>query len=85
MVISVDNDLALNDKLIEDVKREATEMVRTLMGIDLLKVILYASRARGDYLADSDVDLALLPKCDRMEAKKVEKRQSCKLIMQIIL
>lgn len=66
------NILALNDKMIENVKWEATEMVKQLVGGDLLKMILYGSCARGDYTDDSDVDIALLLKCDRMEAKKYD-------------
>lgn len=39
------------------------------MGKDLIKVILYGSCARGDYTQGSDVDIALITACDRMEAK----------------
>ena len=35
-------------------------------------MILYGSCARGDYTRESDVDIALLTKCDRMEAKKYD-------------
>ena len=68
----MDNDLALNYKVIENVKQEATEMVKTLMGTDLVEVILYGSCARGDYTDDSDIDIALLVKCNRLEAKKYD-------------
>lgn len=64
------NQLALNHKIIDKVKQEATEMVKTLMGVDLSEVILYGSCARGDYTDDSDIDIALLVKCNRMEVKK---------------
>jgi len=36
---------------------------------DLESVILYGSYARGDYDQDSDIDIALLLKCTRMEMK----------------
>ncbi len=42
------------------------------MGDDLVKIILYGSCARGDYTKDSDVDIALLTKCNRMEVKKYD-------------
>ncbi|MCM1143101.1 MAG: nucleotidyltransferase domain-containing protein [Blautia sp.] len=63
-------ELALNSKTIEKVKLEATEMVKLLMGKDLMEVILYGSCARGNYEDDSDIDIALLTKCNRIEAKK---------------
>lgn len=64
--------LHLNYKIIDKVKQEATEMVKTLMGDDLCEVILYGSCARGDYTDDSDIDIALLVNCNRMEAKKYD-------------
>ena len=45
--------LALNSEKIEKVKIEAAEMVKTLMGSDLIEIILYGSCARGDYTDDS--------------------------------
>lgn len=62
--------ILLNDFIIEDIKKEATELVKKLMGNDLIKVILYGSCARGDYTQDSDIDIALITNCDRMEVKK---------------
>lgn len=47
-------------------------MVKMLMGMDLAEVILYGSCARGDYTDDSDIDIALLINCNRMEAKKYD-------------
>lgn len=64
------DEILLNDVVIENVKREATESVKAVMGEDLIKVILYGSCARGDYTQDSDVDIALITVCDRMEAKR---------------
>lgn len=64
--------LALNSETIKKVKIEATEMVKMLMGSDLIEVILYGSCARGDYTADSDIDIALLMECNRTEAKKYD-------------
>lgn len=64
--------LTLNYRILDKVKQEATEMVKMLMGMDLAEVILYGSCARGDYTDDSDIDIALLINCNRMEAKKYD-------------
>ena len=63
-------DLALNDEMINTVKKEAASLASELMQEDLVEVILYGSCARGDYTEDSDIDIALITRCDRMEAKK---------------
>lgn len=64
------DEILLNDTVIEKVKNDTTEMVKTVMGKDLIKVVLYGSCARGDYTQDSDIDIALITACDRLEAKK---------------
>lgn len=63
-------DLALNEETITTVKKEAASLASEVMREDLVEVILYGSCARGDYTDDSDIDIALITKCDRMEAKK---------------
>ena len=63
-------DLTLTDKEIEIAKEEIVEKTQNLLKADLVKIILYGSCARGDYNADSDIDIALLTKCDRDDAKK---------------
>ena len=40
--------LALNSETIEKIKMEATEMIKEIMGSDLMEIILYGSCARGD-------------------------------------
>lgn len=62
--------MVLDSDIIDKVKKEAMCLVSELMRDDLVEVILYGSCARGDYTADSDIDIALITKCDRMEAKK---------------
>jgi len=62
----------LNDNLINEVKEECTSLVRDLLKEDLVEVVLYGSCARGDYTEDSDIDIALLTKVNRLEAKKYE-------------
>ena len=63
------NELILDEQTINIVKLEAVKLASELMREDLVEVILYGSCARGDYSADSDIDIALITKCNRMEAK----------------
>ena len=65
-------DAILNDNLINEVKEECTSLVRDLLKEDLVEVVLYGSCARGDYTEDSDIDIALLTKSNRLEVKKYE-------------
>lgn len=72
MVTIAELNLNLSNEIIEKIKVEATEEIKEIMFSDLIQVILYGSCARGDYHADSDVDIALLTKCDRYEVKKYD-------------
>lgn len=63
-------EIALNAAVINHVKEETTELVKDVMKDDIIKIILYGSCARGDYTTDSDIDIALITACDRMDAKK---------------
>ena len=65
-------DAILTNDLINEVKEECTSLVRDLLKEDLVEVVLYGSCARGDYTEDSDIDIALLTKSDRLEVKKYE-------------
>ena len=65
-------DAILNNDLINEVKEECTSLVRDLLKEDLVEVVLYGSCARGDYTEDSDIDIALLTKSNRLEVKKYE-------------
>lgn len=62
----------MNDDLINIVKHESTYRVRNLMKEDLIEVVMYGSCARGDYVEDSDIDIALLTKSNRLEVKKYD-------------
>lgn len=64
------NDFIMNDEIIEQIKTEVTSSVVRLMGYDIVEMVLYGSCARGDYTEDSDIDIALLTKCDRTDVKK---------------
>ena len=64
------DDLSLNSYTIDAVKKEAFHLVTELLQNDLIEAILYGSCARGDYTEDSDIDIALLTRCDRIEAKR---------------
>ena len=63
-------DLALNTERIQAVKDYVVDKIKDFMKSDLVEIILYGSCARGDYTEDSDIDIALITKCDRLEAKK---------------
>ena len=64
----------LDDRLISLVKVESTYLVHDLMQDDLVEVVFYGSCARGDYMEDSDIDIALLTKSERLEAKKYDEQ-----------
>ncbi len=50
--------------------------VKKIYGMHLRKVILYGSYARGDFKADSDVDIMILLDLSDMELKKYSQRLS---------
>lgn len=66
------SDLRLDAEVIDRVKKESVPKLRDIVGNNLRQVILYGSCARGDYNQDSDIDIAVLTECDRMEAKKYD-------------
>lgn len=49
---------------------EIKEGLNKVMASDLDSAILYGSYARGDYDEESDIDIAVLVKCSRIEMKK---------------
>lgn len=67
-------EITLDDNLIDVIKKESTCLVRSLMKEDLIEMLLYGSCARGDYTKDSDIDIALLTKSDRLEVKKYDEK-----------
>lgn len=64
--------LSLTKSVIENAGKDAVTAVESVLSEDLEKVILYGSCARGTYDDDSDIDIALITKCNRIEAKKYD-------------
>lgn len=62
--------LSLNDKVIENIRCEVVKLAKELLKEDLISIILYGSCAWGDYSEDSDIDIALIIKSDRLTAQK---------------
>ena len=56
-------------KTIEYVKSEAVKNITRILNDDCRQIILYGSYARGDFTADSDIDIAILTVCDRNQVK----------------
>lgn len=58
-----------------DIKVAEELFVKCVPGIlknHIDKIIIYGSCARGDFNDDSDIDIAILTTCDRLEAKKYD-------------
>ena len=53
-------ELLLTDEIVDRIKVEAIDMVKDIMGVNLVQVILYGSCARGDFTDDSDIDMHCL-------------------------
>ena len=60
----------MNTDMINLVKEKCAYQVRNLMKDDVMGIVLYGSCARGDYTEDSDIDIAILTRSDRLEVKK---------------
>lgn len=56
--------------VLETVKNITVKDIPVVFHDDCRRIILYGSCARGDYTADSDVDIAILTECDREQVKK---------------
>ena len=62
--------ISLNEQVIQAVEKRNSSLNNRGYGSDVVKIILYGSCARGDYTEDSDIDIALLLKSDRLKQKK---------------
>ena len=58
------------ERILEAVKMATVKEIPAIFDDDCRQIILYGSCARGDYTADSDVDIAILTDSDREQAKK---------------
>lgn len=54
---------------IEYVKSETVKSITKILKEDCRQIILYGSCARGDFTADSDIDIAILTDSDRNQVK----------------
>ena len=62
--------LSLNEEIIEVVKNDVAVRVGDIVRANLIEIILYGSCARGDYTADSDIDIAILTRCSQEENQR---------------
>lgn len=61
----------VNNK-IKELSKESAVMIRDIMKTDIKSIILYGSCARGENGEDSDVDIALITTCNRLDAKRYD-------------
>ena len=59
--------------------REFSKRLRDKLGSRLVTVLLYGSKARGDYKADSDIDLFVLVKKDSLSTSRMITRITCQI------
>jgi predicted nucleotidyltransferase len=57
---------------IDKTNQYLVQKIPDILSEDLDKIVLYGSCARGDFSDSSDMDVALLTKCGRMESKKYD-------------
>ena len=62
----------MNDLDVTNAKNHLIKLIPPVLKNDLVQMIMYGSCARGDYNDDSDIDIALLTRCDRKTAKKYD-------------
>ena len=57
---------------IEKTNEYLKERMPQVLKSDLVRIVMYGSCARGYYNAESDMDIVLFTKCNRIEAKKYD-------------
>jgi predicted nucleotidyltransferase len=62
----------MNQYEIEKTNEYLLKEMPKVLSDDLVKIVLYGSCARGDYSDESDVDIAILTRCDRIASKKYD-------------
>lgn len=55
---------------LNEILKQLTEIYRTVYGNDIVKIVLYGSYARGDYLKDSDIDVVAIVHGERTELQQ---------------
>lgn len=60
----------MNEEKLKMITKDILLGLQNIAEGDLESIILYGSYARGDYDQESDLDIAVLLKCNRMEMKK---------------
>ena len=71
-------------KNISQIMMEFAKEIKTIFGISLKDIIVYGSYARGDYSADSDVDVMVLVSSSEIEIKQ-KMDQVCECISQLLM
>lgn len=61
------------ESMIRSVCSTVAAEVPAMMKNDVKEIILFGSCARGDYDAESDIDIAILMNCDRRDSEKYSK------------
>ena len=59
---------------LDRIAKEMVDCYKVVYGDDVVEIMLYGSYARGNFVEDSDIDIALLTKSDRLEAKKYDEQ-----------
>jgi len=65
--------MIISNNDISTVANELSQNAQDILGDRLRKIILYGSRARGDYHDYSDMDIMVLANCDEQERRVYER------------
>jgi predicted nucleotidyltransferase len=62
----------LSKSKIVDILNDVSRLLSEYLEDDMLECRLYGSCARGDYSDESDIDILVLTRCNRIEMKKFQ-------------
>ncbi len=65
-----------SNETIQDITASVIQAVVELMSDKLYKIVLYGSYARGDFTAESDMDIMVILDCSKEEALTYRKKLS---------